>query len=57
MIFFTCNQFSGGSCSNSIKHFLFINNKSFFLNVTIDIPKYMSEKEEAEQKEETNEEE
>ena len=32
-------------------------NKMFGLNVTIDIPKYMSEKEEAEQKEETNEEE
>ena len=27
------------------------------MNVSIDIPKYMSEKEEAEQKEETNEEE
>ena len=32
-------------------------NKMFGLNVSIDIPKYMSEKEEAEQKEETNEEE
>ena len=32
-------------------------NKMFGLNVSIDVPKYMSEKEEAEQKEETNEEE